>query len=204
MPRKINSRKANLHIHFASRFSWLRSCVELWAWMYRLFLKNVLNMDSKPVTFAETSWMNTDMCKPDSSQEVESGAQSVDSSNVCSKLRVFNFCSNETLMRICYVCRCCVCCARKESWTCPTLKIGENKQILRLVCFDQSRKISEATGKALCEWRLALYWHSLVNKMSVEQACTTYGPRATCGPRDLFLRPARTQLQKMLQKPDFG
>ena len=38
-------------------------------------------MDSKPVTFAETSWMNTDMCKPDSSQEVESGAQSVDSSN---------------------------------------------------------------------------------------------------------------------------
>ena len=41
-------------------------------------------------------------------------------------------------------------------------------------------------------------------KKTVEQACTTYGPRATCGPRDLFLRPARTQLQKMLQKPDFG
>jgi len=22
------------------------------------------------------------------------------------------------------------------------------------------------------------------------QACTTYGPQATCGPRELFLRPA--------------
>ena len=38
----------------------------------------------------------------------------------------------------------------------------------------------------------------------LHQACTTYCPRATCGPRDLFFRPARTQLQKMLQKPNFG
>ena len=39
---------------------------------------------------------------------------------------------------------------------------------------------------------------------TLSQACTTYSPRATCGPRDLFFRPARTQLQKILQKPDFG
>jgi len=42
---------------------------------------------------------------------------------------------------------------------------------------------------------------SIRHRLSLEQACTTY---ATCGPRDLFFRPARTQLQKMLQKPDFG
>ena len=46
--------------------------------------------------------------------------------------------------------------------------------------------------------------HFPEEELALRQACTTYGLRATCGPRDLFLRPTRTQLQKMLQKPDFG
>jgi len=42
------------------------------------------------VTFVESDYLNMDMCKSNSSQSYECGAQSADSSEVCSKLRAFN------------------------------------------------------------------------------------------------------------------
>jgi len=47
-------------------------------------------MDFKLFTFVETSYLNTDMRKFESSQKEESRAQTADSSKACSKTRAFN------------------------------------------------------------------------------------------------------------------
>jgi len=59
--------------------------------MYFLILLNKFADGFKPVTFVESSYLDIDMCKFESSQKDESKAQSADSSKAFSKPRALNF-----------------------------------------------------------------------------------------------------------------